>query len=86
MKIEKVKNENVKCFEDLAIGEAFYLFNHLSTDLYIKTKQFICSEFYEDNEEQEDDTYNAIKLSNGNPCWFSNFNKVVISNCKIVVE
>lgn len=86
MKIEKAKNENIKSFEDLNIGEAFYPFNHLSTDLFIKTPQFICYKFYEDDDEQEDNTYSAVKLNNGKPYWFSNFDKVVIPNCKIVVE
>ena len=86
MKIEKVKNENIKSFESLDVGEAFYPLNHFSNDLYIKTCKFICYKFYEDNAEQEDNEYNAIKLSNGMHYWFSDFDKVVVPNCKIMVE
>lgn len=84
MRIEKAKNENVKCFENLAIGEAFYPFNHFSTDLYIKTYGFECEEAWENLD--DDNAYNAIKLSDGKPYWFTHYDKVVIPNCKIVVE
>lgn len=86
MKIEKVKNENVRDFKDLFISEAFYPSNHSSTDLYIKTHNFICYKFFDGTEDQEDNEYNAIKLSDGKPYLFSHFDKVVIPNCKIVVE
>lgn len=84
MKIEKVKNENIKSFEDLDIGDAFHLLNHPSTDLYIKTYDFECEKAWEYLD--DDNTYNAIKLSNGKPHWFTNYDKVIIPNCKIVVE
>lgn len=86
MKIEKVKNENIKNFEDLDIGEAFYPFNHFSSDLYIKTYDFECEDAYEDAEDIENNEYNAIKLSNGEPYWFNDYDKVVVPNCKIIVE
>ena len=86
MKIEKVKNENIIDFKDLPVSEAFYSSTHFATDLYIKTYDFICYKFFDDTEDQEDNGYNAIKLSNGRPYLFSPFDKVVIPNCKIVVE
>lgn len=86
MKIEKVKNENIKTFEELNVGEAFRFTNYFSTDLCIKTYEFICDTFFYDTEEEEDNKYNAIKLNNGEPVWFDNYTKVVIPNCKIVVE
>lgn len=86
MKIEKAKNEIVREFKDLSISEAFYPSNHSSTDLYIKTYDFICYKLFDGTEDQEDNEYNAIKLSNGKPYLFSHFDKVVIPNCKIVVE
>ncbi len=83
MKIEQVKNEVTNSFGGLKIGDAFTPVNHLLTDLYIKTYDFECERVYEGS---EDDQYNAIKLSNGKPYWFSSFDKVVIPNCKIMVE
>lgn len=83
MKIEKAKNEIIRDFEVLNAGDAFYPLNHFSSDLYIKTYNFECKEFYDDS---EDDQYNAIKLSNGEPYWFSDSDDVVVANCKIVVE
>lgn len=84
MKIEKAKNEVIKSYNDLNVGEAFYPLGCCSlTDLYIKTYEFGCVEF---SEYEEDNEYNAIKLSNGKPYLFSHFDKVVIPNCKIVVE
>ena len=86
MKIEKAKNEIVKNFKDLEVGEAFYSSTHFATDLYIKTYDFSCYKFFDGTENQEDNEYNAIKLSNGRPYLFSPFDKMVIPNCKIVVE
>ena len=86
MKIEKAQNEHIIDFRDLPISEAFYPSNRSSTDLYIKTYDFICYKFFDGTEDQEDSGYNAIKLSNGKPYLFSPFDKVVIPNCKIVVE
>lgn len=86
MKIEKAKNENIVNFNDLPVGQAFYSSTHFPTDLYIKTYDFICYKSFDDTEDQEDNGYNAIKLSNGIPYLFSPFDKVVIPNCKIVVE
>lgn len=83
MKIEKAKNEIVRSYIDLKMGEAFYRLNQSSTDLYIKTYEFGCVEFSEYEEVNE---YNAINLSNGKPIWFSNFEQVITPNCKIVVE
>ena len=37
MKIEKVKNEVIKRFAELKIGEAFMLKNFYTTDICIKT-------------------------------------------------
>lgn len=84
MKIEKVKNEIIRNFNDLTIGDAFYPYNHFSTDLYIKTYDFKCEECCDGSE--EDDEFNAIKLSNGEPYWFAGYDKVVVPNCKIMVE
>ena len=86
MKIEKVKNENIIDFRDLPISEPFYPSNHSSTDLYIKTYDFICYKSFDGTEVQEDNEYNVIKLNNGKPYLFYLFDKVVIPNCKIVVE
>lgn len=86
MKIEKAKNEIIKNFESLNRGDAFYPLNHFSSDLYIKTYDFECEEAYEDAEDIENNEYNAIKLSNGEPYWFANYDKMVVSNCRIVVE
>lgn len=87
MKIEKAKNEVIKSYNDLNVGEAFYPLGCCSlTDLYIKTYDFICYKLFDGTEDQEDNEYNAIKLSNGKPYLFSTFDKVVIPNCKIVVE
>lgn len=83
MKIEKAKNEIVKSYIDLKVGEAFYRSNQSSTDLYIKTYEFGCVDFSEYEDANE---YNAINLSNGKPIWFSNFEQVITPNCKIVVE
>lgn len=83
MKIEKVRNEVIKNFVELGNGDAFYPSNHFSSDLYIKTYDFECEEACEISEDNE---YNAIKLSNGEPYWFANYDKVVIPNCKIMVE
>lgn len=83
MKIEKVKNEVVKSFDSLGIGDAFYPLNHFSSDLYIKTYNFECEGVCDGT---EDDEYNTIKLSNGEPYWFADYDKVVIPNCKIMVE
>ena len=85
MKIEKVKNEIIRNFNDLTVGDAFYPSNHFSSDLYIKTYDFECEEAC-NIAEDDDDGYNAIKLSNGEPYWFANYDKVVIPNCKIMVE
>ena len=46
MKIEKVKNEDIEKFEDLDMGEAFYLLSRLPSDLYIKTYNFKCAEAF----------------------------------------
>ena len=86
MKIEKAKNENIIDFKDLPVSEAFSSSTHFATDLYIKTYDFICYKFFDGIEVQEDNKYNAIKLSNGRPYLFSRFDKVIIPNCKIVVE
>lgn len=86
MKIEKAKNEIIKNFKDLKVGEAFHPSSHSSIDVYIKTYDLICHNFFDDIEDQEDNRYNAIKLSNGEPIWFSDFEKVITPNCKIVVE
>lgn len=83
MKIEKAKNEIVKSYIDLKVGEAFYRLYQSSTDLYIKTYEFGC---VESSEYEDVNDYNAINLSNGHPIWFSDFEKVVIPNCKIVIE
>lgn len=85
MKIEKVKNEVIKSFDSLGIGDAFYPLNHFSSDLYIKTYNFDCEECC-NIPDSEDNEYNAIKLSNGEPYWFADYDKVVIPNCKIMVE
>lgn len=87
MKIEKVKNENIEKFEDLAPGDAFTRIpNHSSSDLYIKTYDFVCEDAYEITDNVDANEYNAIKLSNGEPYWFADYDKVVVPNCKIVVE
>ena len=83
MKIEKAKNEIVKSYIDLKVGEAFCRLNQSSTDLYIKTYEFGC---VESSEYEDVNNYNAINLSNGEPICFSDFEKVVIPNCKIVIE
>ena len=86
MKIEKVKNEDVRKFDELTVGDAFRLPNHFSTDLHIKTEEFVCYKYFGDSETQEDNVYNAIKLNNGKPTWFPGYERVVVPNCKIVVE
>ena len=83
MKIEKAKNKIVKSYIDLKVGEAFYRLNQSSTDLYIKTYEFGC---VESSKYEDVNDYNAINLNNGHPIWFSDFEKVVIPNCKIVIE
>ena len=86
MKIEKIKNENIKNFEDLNIGDAFYPLNHFPNNLYIKTYDFECEDAYEISDNVDVNEYNTIKLSNGEPHWFANYDKVVVPNCKIVIE
>lgn len=86
MKIEKTKNENIKNFEDLNRGDAFHPLNHFSSDLYIKTYDFECEDAYEITDNVDANAYNAIKLSNGEPYWFAEYDKVVVPNCKIMVE
>lgn len=83
MKIEKVKNEDIRKFGELTVGDAFRLPNHFSTDLHIKTYDFECEGVYDGS---EDDQYNAINLSNGKPSWFPEYERVVVPICKIVVE
>ena len=83
MKIEKAKNEIIKNFKDLKIGEAFYPLDCSLTDLYIRT---YISEYKYSSIYQEKNKFNTIKLSDGKPYWFSDFDKVITPNCKIVVE
>lgn len=86
MKIEKVKNEDVRKFDELNRGDAFYPLNHFSSDLYFKTYDFECEEAYEIPDDIDANKYNAIKLSNGEPYWFADYDKVVVPNCKIMIE
>ena len=86
MKIERVKNEDVRNFDDLKVGEAFRPVNYFSTDLLIKTYDFICYKCFDHDDDEEDNQYNAIHLLSGKPYWIESFEKVVVPNCKIVVE
>ena len=47
MKIEKVKNEVIKKFEELKVGEAFIPKNYFTSDICIKTYRFFSNEFDE---------------------------------------
>lgn len=86
MKIEKVKNEDIRKFDDLTTGDAFRLPNHFSSDLYIKTYDFEWEGFPDEDGNVEVEQCNAIKLSNGQPIWFPGYEKVVVPICKIMVE
>lgn len=87
MKIEKVKNEVTKRFDELKIGEAFVLKNYFTTDICIKTYNFTCEEFDELKENWDgEETYNAFMLRNGDPFWCNELSEVIIPNCKVVVE
>lgn len=84
MKIERVKDENIVKFADLSEGDAFARIpNHSASNIYIKTYNFECEGILDD---VEDNLYNAIKLSDGEPAYIALFEKVIIPNCKIVVE
>lgn len=84
MKVEKVKNEVVKTFGNLCVGEAFLLYNGFPTDIYIKTYEFTCEEYY--NEETNDCEYNAFILNTGEPAWIEVFTEVIVPNCKVIIE
>lgn len=85
MKIEKAKNEVIKSFDELAVGDAFILVDHFTNDICIKTYEFDCDTYLDDCDE-EDCRYNAFQLRNGHPVWFDAYTKVVVPNCKVVVE
>ena len=87
MKIEKVKNEVTKRFAELKIGEPFMLKNFYTTDVCIKTYNFTCEEFTDQNEDWDgEETYNAFMLRTGDPFWCNEFTDVIVPNCKVVVE
>lgn len=87
MKIEKVKKEVIKRFTDLRIGEPFILKDCFTTDICIKTYNFTCEEFNDENEDWDgEETYNALILRTGDPFWCNDLAEVIVPNCKIVVE
>lgn len=87
MKIEKVKNEVIKKFNELRVGEAFIPKNYFTTDICIKTYSFTCEEFDDENEDWDgEQTYNALVLRNGDPFWYNDLSEVIVPNCKIVIE
>ena len=86
MIIEKAKNEVIKRFAELKVGEAFILKDYFTTDICIKTYSFISEEFDELKENYEEESYNAFKLRNGDPFWCNDLSEVVVPNCKVVVE
>ena len=88
MKIEKVKNEITKKFNDLKVGEPFALRNYyFPTDIYIKTYNFTCEDFVDENEDWDgEETYNALQLRTGDPFWCNELAEVVVPNCKIIIE
>lgn len=87
MKVEKVENETTKRFAELKVGEAFVLRDYFPIDVYIKTYNFTCEEFDDENEDWDgEETYNAFELRTGNPFWCSDSIEVIIPNCKVIVE
>ena len=88
MIIEKVKNEAIKKFNDLKVGEAFALKSYyFPTDIYIKTYSFTSDEFDELKENWDgEEIYNAFQLRTGDPFWCHELTEVVVPNCKVVVE
>ena len=86
MKIEKAKNEVIKRFDELKVGEAFILKEYFTSDICIKTYSFISEEFDELKENYEEESYNAFKLRNGDPFWCNDLTEVIIPNCKVIIE
>lgn len=87
MKIEKVKKEVIKRFTDLRVGEPFILKDCFTTDICIKTYNFTCEGWNDENEDWDgEETYNALILRTGDPFWCNDLAEVIVPNCKVVVE